>query len=317
MDKLRIFIFILSLLSFSPAVHAFWVWTPETNRWINPKYNVKENPKLQLDYALEFYNSKEYKKASEEFRKLIKHYPKAREAAEAQYYLGVVLTEEGTLFKAFKEYQLVIDKYPFSERIPEIVKKQYEIGNMFLEGKGKRSEVLQAVVGGDYDIIEVFRTVIRNAPYGEYAAPSQYKIGLYLLEKRLYQEARDEFEKTINDYPNTEWAKAASFQIAMSDSKRSSDPQYDQQVTKTAVEEFKEFAQKYPDAELSDNAQKQIQSLREKEAENNYVVAEFYEKHKKFDAAKIYYSSIVEDYRDTEWAKKALEKIQKINSKVK
>ena len=188
---------------------------------------------------------------------------------------------------------------------------------MFLEGKGKRSEVLQAVVGGDYDIIEVFRTVIRNAPYGEYAAPSQYKIGLYLLEKRLYQEARDEFEKTINDYPNTEWAKAASFQIAMSDSKRSSDPQYDQQVTKTAVEEFKEFAQKYPDAELSDNAQKQIQSLREKEAENNYVVAEFYEKHKKFDAAKIYYSSIVEDYRDTEWAKKALEKIQKINSKVK
>ena len=45
---------------------------------------------------------------------------------------------------------------------------------------------------------------LRALPWFPLAAPSQYKIGLYLLEQHLYQEARDEFDKVINDYPDNE-----------------------------------------------------------------------------------------------------------------
>lgn len=306
--------FVFPLIS-SQQAEAFWVWTPETNQWVNPKYAVKDTPSEQLKYALDFYQEKKYKEAIVELRKLIQHYPKAREAPDAQFYIGMILEEQGDLFAAFKEYQIVIDKYPFSERSGEIVQRQYEIGLKLLEGQMKKKTFMSSFVWNEYDVIEVFRKVIKNAPYGKWAPAAQYKIGLYLMEKKLYQEARDEFEKVVNDYPESEWAKGAKYQVALVDAKRSSGAQYDQRVTQHAVKELKDFVENNPEAELSENAKSKIHELSEKEAENNFVIAQFYEKQKNFKAAKIYYQSIVDQFADSKWAVKALERIRELANK--
>ena len=311
--SLRLLLTWLILVSFCTPAHAIWVWTPESNKWENPKFTVKETPKAQLDFAIKYFERRDFKRATAELNKLIKHYPKAREAAEAHYYLAMIQEKQGKLFEAFKAYQTVIEKYPFSERAGEIVKRQYDIGQQLMEGKGRKSKVVSTVVGGEYDVVEVFRTVIKNAPYGEYAAPAQYKIGLYLLGKEMYLEARDEFEKTMNDYPDSEWAKAARYQSAMADARRSSGVQYDQKVLESAVKEFDEFVKQYPEAELSENAQKEARALREKEAEKKFLVAKFYVKQGKYQAAKLYLTKIVDDYRNTSWASKALTEIREIN----
>lgn len=308
---------IVAFLASSRSAWAFWVWTPETNKWINPKYAVKETPREQFEYAKGFYDAQDYPKAIEEFRKLIRHYPKAREAAEAQYYTGLAQEAQEYFYAAFKSYQVVIEKYPFSDRGPEIIGRQYAIGTKLLEGQDQQNQFVNAVIGGDYNIVDVYRTVIKNSPYGEFAAPSQYKIGLYLLEKHLYQEARDELEKVVNDYPQSEWAQAAKYQIALSDAKRSAGPQYDQAVTKAAIEEFKKFTEHYPDAELSAKAREQVNGLREKEAENNFVIAQFYEKKRQYESARLYYETIVNDFSTTSWAPKALEKIRSLSQKIK
>ena len=295
---------------------AFWVWTPETNKWVNPKYAVKDTPSEQLQYALTFYQSKEYKEAIQELRKLIDHYPRAREAADAQYHIGACWEQMDNPQEAFKSYQEVVDKYPFSERSPEIVQKQYDIAVKLLEGRGKRGILAQTFSNTDYTAIDIFKAVIKNAPYGNLAAPSRYKIGLYFLENGLYQEARDEFEKVMNDYPESEWARAAKYQIAVSDSKRSTDAQYDQKITQAAVKEFKEFVEHYPDAELSQQAKEQIQGLRDKEAESHFHIARFYEKNKKYESAKIYYQMIVDEFQNSRWTAQALNKIRELSQKV-
>jgi len=295
---------------------AFWVWTPETNKWVNPKYAVKETPSEQLQYAVAFYEAKEYHEARRELEKLINHYPRAREAADAQYYLGRSWEDQEKLQEAFENYQLVIDKYPFSERSAEIVERQYHIGLKLLEGEGRRSEFSQAFSGVNESVIDIFEAVIKNAPYGNLAAPSRYKIGLYFLENNMFQEARDEFEKVLNDYPDSEWAKAAKYQTAVCDAKRSTGAPYDQKITQTAVEEFKKFVEHYPEADLSDAAKKQIQGLRNREAESQFQIAQFYEKQKKYEAAKIYYETIANDFRDSSWAAEALKKIRDLNQKI-
>ncbi|MBU4334016.1 MAG: outer membrane protein assembly factor BamD [Candidatus Omnitrophica bacterium] len=311
-----IILFILLVLNFVTCnCYAFWIWTPESNKWVNPKYSVKETPSEQLEFSLGFYEEKSYEEAIKEFKKLIKNYPRAREAPEAQYYISKCYEDQEKLFSAFKGYQVVIDKYPFSERSPEIIKKQFDIGIKLLEGSGDKGFLKKTFADDSYDVVEVFRTVIKNAPYGEYAAPSQYKIGLYLSEKKLYQESRDEFEKVINDYPDSEWAKASKYQIAMSDALRSTEAQYDQKVTEAAVEGLKDFMSDYPGADLSEKAKEEIRGLREKEAENAFLVAEFYEKQKNYKAAKIYYQSIVNDYKGSIWSSKALERIREVSKK--
>jgi len=169
---------------------------------------------------------------------------------------------------------------------------------------------MEVIIGQDDRVITVFRSVIKNAPYGKFAAVSQYKIGLYLQEKGLYQEARDEFEKTTNDYPDSDWAKAAKFQIAMADSKRSSDVQHEQKVTDIALEGFQEFIKTHPESELTPDAKKQIGRLRDKEAQNSFLIAQFYEKQKNTKAAKVYYKDVIDRYADTSWAPKALARLK-------
>lgn len=295
-------IFFLFLFpSLSPAV---WIWTPETGKFINPKWAVKPTPGDQLEYAQSFRDEGNCKKAMAEYKKLIKAYPRAKEAPEAEFYTGQCLEDSHKPYKAYQAYQLVIDKYPFSERAAQIVSLEYSIANHLLENKD-RSKWAEAVVGSDDRTIEILRTVIKNAPYGKFAAISQYKIGLYLKEKGEYQEARDEFEKAMNDYPNSEWAQAAKFQIAMADTDRASDAQHEQKVTGVAMQEFNEFVKTHPDSELTPEAKAQMGRLKDKEAENNFVIAKFYDKQKNFKAAQIYYKEVVNDYADTSWATKA------------
>ena len=46
-------------LPISPA-YPYWIWTPKTGKWVNPKTMVKPSPKEQFDYAKEFYELKKY-----------------------------------------------------------------------------------------------------------------------------------------------------------------------------------------------------------------------------------------------------------------
>src|SRR5580704_4887491 len=269
MFRRKILLCVLFLGLFPSFSQADWIWTPETGKFINPKWEVKPTPGDQLEYAQSFRDQGNCKKAMAEYKKLIKAYPRAKEAPEAEFYTGQCLEDMIKPYEAYQAYQLVIDKYPFSERAAQIVSLEYKIANHLLENKG-RSKWAQVVVGSDDRVIEIFRTVIKDAPYGKYAAISQYKIGLYLKEKGMYQEARDEFEKTMNDYPNSEWAQAAKFQIAMADTDRASDAQHEQKVGSIAMDEFNEFDKTHPDSQLTPEAKLQMARLKDKEAQNNF-----------------------------------------------
>jgi len=60
---------VLSAFSASTA-HAYWVWTPKTNKWVNPKLAVKETPKEQMEWAMGFYEKGEFTPALKEFKQL-------------------------------------------------------------------------------------------------------------------------------------------------------------------------------------------------------------------------------------------------------
>jgi len=306
---------IFLILIIPQQLHAFWVWTPETNEWVNPKFSVKETPQEQLEYAQKIAEEKDYKEAIREYKKLLKHFPRSVEAPDAQFFIGKALEDQDELLDAYKEYQLVIDKYPFSNRSADVIQRQYNIGEKLLEGKGNQGKVMKVLIGPNFNIIEIFRQVIKNAPYSELAPKSQYKIGLYMMEQQMYMEARDEFEKLLNDYSESEWTKAAKYQIALADAARSGDAEYDQKITQSAVEEFEEFVEQYPNAKLSDNAKSKILELRNKEAENNFNIAQFYEKRRNYKSAKIYYQIVVDEFETSPWATRALNRISELTAK--
>jgi len=304
-------IFLIALAAFfvfniTPA-HAYWIWTPKTGKFVNPKAEVKATPQDQLEFAKRLFDSKGYEEAKKEFKKLIKSYPKAVEAAEAQYYLGMIEEAQKNKYEAFLAYQKVIDKYPFSERIAQINEREFNIGEEFMAGSKRKAFGMELPV--DNPAIEIFTKVVANSTYGPLAAKAQYKLGLVLKSLLRYYDAEEAFNKVVTNYPESEWAEPAKFQLAATRASVSKSAAYDQGATREAKEKFEEFVVEHPDAVLTQEAEKHIQLLNEKEAESNYNAGRFYEKQKAWDSAKLYYKDVIDNYPNSPWAAKCADRL--------
>jgi outer membrane protein assembly factor BamD (BamD/ComL family) len=300
------------VLSGSPA-YPYWIWTPKTGKWVNPKTAVKPNPKEQFALAKVLYEQKKYEEAKREFKKLLKAYPKSFEASESQYYLGLTEEAQGNLYEAYQAYQKVIDKYPFSERIQEIIEREYKIAERFMTGEKRKA--IGVALPVENPAIEIFSKVVENSTYGPLAPVAQYKLGLVLKGLTRYYEAEEAFNKVVSNYPNSEWAAAAKFQIASCRASVSKGSDYDQGAAKEAKEKFEEFVKEHSDAVLSRDAEKNIEQLKEKEAESAYNIGRFYEKQKAYESAKIYYNEVINNYPDSARAKEALVRLQILEKK--
>lgn len=296
--------FLAFSLMFLADANAYWIWTPKTQKWVNPNSEVRGGPQEQLSFAQGLFEQKQYDQSAAEFRKLIRKYPKAMEAAEAQYYLGRIEEEKGRHFQAYQAYQKVIEKYPFSSRIEEIVEREYALAEGYLEKEGG---IRQTVA--EHPAVEILKKVIENSSYGPLAAKAQYKLGVVLKGLERYYEAQDAFSRVVSDYPDSEWVADAQFQIAACLAAVSRGPAYDPGSFREAKKKFEEFSREHPHARLTDEARVNVARLTEQEAQNNYDVARFYEKQKQFDAAKIYYRQILDQAPDSEWAGKAMERL--------
>lgn len=315
----RIVFFLVALIAsgaFSVQVsQAVWIWTPETRKWINPKYAVKESPEEQFAWAESFFQSQEYERAINEHRKLIKNYPDSIYAPRSQHAIGACWEALGEYGQAVDEYQKVIDNYPTSHKVAEVVESQYQIGNL-LFGEKIKSKFKKVFVESNYEkAAKVYQLVIKNAPYNPRAAEVQYRIGLCYLKHNNWPEAISEYEKVIENYPESQWAEKAFYEIGFSYSKQSLSPLYDQTMTEQALKHFKEFKKRFPDSSLSKEVQEKMNSLRERKAERTYEIGQFYEKQGSTEAACIYYQETIDKYPDSSWAPSARERLDELKTK--
>ena len=307
MRKRVIAITFIMVLSLASSSFAFWIWTPKDKKWTNPKWSAKNSPQEQYKFAKEIFDSGDYKTALAEFKKLLSHFPESYEAADSQFYIGGCLEKRGKLYDAYLAYQKVIDKYPFSDKMNDVLERELRIADVIAEQEMK---VLGLSIPQYYHAITIYRKIIENYPYSKLASLSQYRIGLVLETAGSFDEAKAEFEKVVSNYPDSEWAEAAKFQVAQTASLASLKPDYDQELTQEAKDRYKEFVSKHPEAELSREAQEKIYGLTEKEAEKDFNVGQFYEKQEAYKSAVIYYEDVIKKYPRSTWAKESLERIQ-------
>ena len=165
-------------------------------------------------------------------------------------------------------------------------------------------------------IIDVYKKVVANAPYSQNASIAQFRIGELYKKISFYQEARDAFQKTLDDYPDSPVAMEAKFQLALTASVASSGSGYDQSLAKQAQQEFDEFKRAYPDSELVQKAEKEKKEIIEKRAEHYLQNAAFYERIGKYQSAAIYYNKILNEFPDVSSAPKALERLNVIQKRI-
>lgn len=311
MKKLSTFLIFLMLVGYAAEARAYWVWSPDLGKWVNPKKSSKDTPEEQYDWAMQFYNNKDWDRAIEEFEKMPAAFPASKLAAEGVYYTGLCWEEKKDIAKAADNYQKLIDSYPYSDRIKDAIMREFEIANQFAAGT-KVKVAGMAVLPGTDKALELYKHIVKNAPFGTYGDQAQFQIGELYKAMGEFQDAQRAYQQVVDDYPNSSLVTKAKYQIAYVSMLASNRSIYNEQQAERAIEEFQGLKKDYPGYQEAVEAEESIRIIRNEKAQSVYKTAKFYDKQRKYKSAKIYYHEIVERYGDTAVAESAKKRLTEI-----
>ena len=269
-----------------------WTYEPEGGaKW------QRNRAKDQIDVAQEAFDAGKFKLATKAAKRVTRVWPLSDFSPKAQYLVGRSYEARGRADRAFKAYQLLIERYPKLENYPEVLQRQYDIATLYLNGKWF---YLWGFIpaGPDRDkVVEMYEKLIRNGPYSEVAPQAQMDIGTarekqreWELAVRAYERAADRY----NDQPKV--ASDAFYRAGLAHLQQAEEAEYDQSAAGKAINAFTDFISLYPTDERVAEAQKRIIELYRVQADGSYRIARYYQKRRRYDGALIYYNEVVDIY---------------------
>ena len=312
----KVFAFIFILLLPHSVASADWVWSPEQGKFINTESETQSGADDIFENALDFYKEKKLDKATEQFKIVLKKYPKSRVAPESQYRIGTIYEETGDYVEAHKAYQALIKTYPQSERFEEVIEREYQIGNMFLSGK--KGKLLGIDIRPSLPLaIEVFQKIVEAAPYGAFGDKAQFNLGVAYQKSGQLDNSVEAFQALIDQYPQSNLVQQARLQMAEVSYAKSGGQSRDQGALDEAARQAQSYLKRYPGSEEAAKAEKISREVDELNAEKNYRIGLYYEKENYLTSALIYYADTAKRYPKTNWGQKAEEKLHSLQEPVK
>ena len=316
MKSSKVFLFIFILLLPHSFAFADWVWSPEQGKFVNTESETQSGADDIFDNALDLYKEKKLDKAAEQFKIVLKQYPKSRVAPESQYRLGTIGEETGDYVAAHNAYQALIKSYPQSERFDEVIEREYQIGCMFLSGK--KGKLLGLDIRPSLPLaIEVFQKIEAAAPYGAFGDKSQFNLAVAYQKSGRLDDAMEAFQSLIDQYPQSSLLQQARLQMTEVSYQKSAGQTRDQSALDEAARQAQSYIKRYPGTEEAEKAEKIRRVVDEVNAEKNYRIGLYYEKDNYVTSSLIYYADTAKRYPDTAWGQKAAEKLHSLQEPVK
>ncbi len=141
-------------------------------------------------------------------------------------------------------------------------------------------------------------------------AKSHFNIEEYYL-------ASYEYKTLVDNFPSSPLAEEALYSSALSYYMVAPDFALDQKDTKTAMTKFQLFLDSYSTGEYAAESIKKIKEIRTKLAQKEFESGELYMRIDEPRAAKVYFLLIIEEYYDTIYYNKSLEKIAEAYKEMK
>jgi outer membrane protein assembly factor BamD (BamD/ComL family) len=250
--------------------------------------------KEQLIVAQEAFDVKDYSLALRAAKRVVSVWPLSDYAPQAQFLVGRCYEQKGWDEKAFKSYQVLLEKYPKAVHYEEVLQRQYEIAVRFLGGEWFRVWDYLPLYPSMDKTAELFETIVKTGPYSSVAPQSQMRIGETRDKQKNYPEAAKAYEVAADRYHDRPIIAAdAIYKEGMAYKKQASTAEYDQNTAAQAINVFTDFMTLYPDDARVPEAQKIIAALRTEQARGNLEIARYYDKRKRTEAARIYYNEVV------------------------
>lgn len=283
----------------------------DTGKW------ERRRAKDQLEVALAAFEEKDYDLSHKAAKRVVKEWPLSDFAPTAQYYIGRNFEAKGRDEKAFKEYQKLLEKYPTIENYQDVLKRQYDIATRYLNGKRFRLFGAIPLYRSMDKTVEMYEKIIKNGPYSEVAPAAQMNIGKANEKQDKFGGAVKAYEAAVDRYHDRKGIAAnALYKAGETYYTQAKAAEYDQGVSRKAIEAFTDFVSLYPEDPRGEDARKKIDNLRTEQARGAIEIAKFYRKQRNWNGALVYYNEVLVKAPNSIYANEAKKQIEVIKSKL-
>jgi outer membrane protein assembly factor BamD (BamD/ComL family) len=278
---------------------------------------------LQEGKAL--YAEKKYKEAAAKFATAADRWPDSPLEEDALF-----LQAESEYFsdqypKAHDTYGGLLKKYTNTRYLDTVVAREFGLGRYWEQLQNVKPLWLLVPNVSDrgrpmFDTfgyaIQAYERVRLNDPTGPLADASLMAMGNAYFRIGRYEEAAYNYDLLRKEYPNSKYQALAHVLGLQAKMRVYQGTMYDQaplnDANKIADQALKQF-DKELGAEREHVAKARAQIIEEK-ANREFVLAQYYEQHKYYGAARMYYTAVINEYPGTERAKESQVRMEKIRN---
>jgi outer membrane protein assembly factor BamD (BamD/ComL family) len=253
--------------------------------------------------------------ARKAFKKIKEDFPDIADKDFDLFAKAEIFFCKGKYAKAAKYYEKLLKKYPDTQFAQTTINRQFTIAKAFLKGR-KKTVFFIFKMKAYSEGVNIMEKITDRASDNSIALDAAKKVAKYYENKNKFNKAYLKWSEILSRWPTGQIAKDALLALARckhavyNKNPKHKRPLYDASSLTTAKSYYEKFQLLYPKDANDLNLDEKIKQINEQIAEKQLTIGQYYQRTGKKQAANLYFDMVVQDWPDTEAAKKAKELLE-------
>lgn len=208
----------------------------------------------------------------------------------------------GLLYREFEAIEKLLASYPEYADFAALIQREYEIGEAYYQGRRDPSfwslRWIPWLVDDDKSI-EVFEKALSRAPFSENAPGARLRLAYLFDQKGEVKKSLEQLRTIIREFPDSPECKYAYLALGTGLYELSLRGDGDGRYNREALDVFKTFQEKYPDASENDWVRRHLILGRDVQAARLLEMAKYYARNGRKAAAERYLVQVLREYPDS------------------
>ena len=211
----------------------------------------------------------------------------------------------GLPWQEFELIEALLTRFPEYADVAAAVKREYELGAMFFEGKREPAFYAMRMIPwltGPDKTLEIYTGALKRSPYAPEAPAARLRLAFIYDRRGEVMKSLEQLRIVVSKFPESKSYKLALLALAHGCYELALRGDGDGRYARECAGMSRKFIKLYPEDAAVPMVKRNLQRIRDAQARRLYDMADFYRRQGRTEAAARYHARVIREYPEAEIA---------------